>query len=131
MKTETEKMIKGTGIDIVEIKRMEHWLSDVKLLERFFHPGEISYSLSKGKSAAQSLAVRFAAKEAFGKALGTGMKNISLNDIMVYNDENGRPDIKLSGSAKKMLEESGADKVHVSLSHEKENAVAMVILEEA
>ena len=124
-------MIKGTGIDIVEIKRMEPWLSNKKLLERFFHSEEISYSLSRGKNAAGSLAARFAAKEAFGKALGTGIKNISLNDIMVFNNENGKPEIKLFGSAEKKLEESGAQKVHISLSHEKENAIAMIILEEA
>ena len=124
-------MIKGTGIDIVEIKRMEHWLSNPGLLNRFFHSEEISYSLSRGKSAAQSLAARFAAKEAFAKALGNGMKNISLNDIMVYNNENGKPEIKLSGQAKNKFDESGADKIHVSLSHERDNAVAMIILEEA
>ena len=124
-------MIKGTGIDIVEIKRMEPWLSNTKLLERFFHSDEISYSLSMGKNAAGSLAARFAAKEAFGKALGTGIKNISINDIMVFNDENGKPEIKLFGSAKKKLEESGAQKIHISLSHERENAIAMIILEEA
>ncbi|MCL2266229.1 MAG: holo-ACP synthase [Treponema sp.] len=124
-------MIKGTGIDIVEIKRMEHWLTNAKLLERFFHADEISYSLSRGKNAAHSLAARFAAKEAFAKALGTGLKNMALNDIMVFNSASGRPEIRLFGSAKKKLEESGAQKVHVSLSHEKENAVAMIILEEA
>ena len=124
-------MIKGTGIDIVEIKRMEHWMSDRKLLERFFHSDEIAYSLSRGKNAAQSLAARFAAKEALGKALGTGLKNISLNDILVVNDSNGKPQLKLSGSAEEKLQESGARKIHISLSHEKKNAIAMIILEEA
>ena len=122
-------MIKGTGVDIVEIKRMEHWLSNTKLLERFFHSDEVIYSLSRGKNAAHSLAARFAAKEALGKALGTGIKNISLNDILVYNDENGKPEMRLFGSAKGKLEKSGAQKIHVSLSHEKQNAIAMIILE--
>ena len=123
-------MIKGTGIDIVQIKRMEKWLSDIMLLKRFFHQDEIIYAQSLGKNAAASLAARFAAKEAYGKALGTGLANLSLNEIMVFNNNNGKPEIKLFGSAYSALEKSGSNKVHISLTHEKDNAVAIVILEE-
>ena len=123
-------MIAGIGIDIVEIKRMQPWTGNSKLLQRFFHPDELAASLSRGNSAAQSLAARFAAKEAFGKALGTGITNIALKDIMVTNRENGKPEIRLFGTAQKAFEKSGADRVHISLSHEKENAIAMVVLEE-
>lgn len=121
-------MIKGIGIDIVHVNRMERWLANSKLLERFFHPDELTTALSR-KNSAQSLAARFAAKEAFCKALGTGIAEIALKDIMVYNNENGKPELKLFGTAQKALEKTGADMVHISLTHEKDNAVAMIVLE--
>ncbi|MCL2809268.1 MAG: holo-ACP synthase [Treponema sp.] len=130
-------MITGIGIDIVQIQRMEHWLTNTKLLERFFHTDELVIVSNKEKNAAQRqaasqrLAARFAAKEAFGKALGTGLANINLKDIIVINNENGKPEVKLTGTARKAMEKSGADKVHISLSHEKENAIAMIVLEGA
>jgi holo-[acyl-carrier protein] synthase len=122
-------MIKGIGIDIVEIKRMESWIGDPNLLKRYFHNDEILSASQKKTSIAQTLAARFAAKEAFGKALGTGLSQIALKDIMIYNDENGKPEIKLFGTALAAFEKSGAAKIHVSLSHEKENAVCLIILE--
>jgi len=122
-------MIIGIGIDIVQINRMHQWLENKKLMERYFHNDEISLVLSRGNNAIQTLAVRFAAKEALGKALGTGLANITLKDIMVVNDKNGKPEIKLFGTAQKALEIYGVNRVHVSLSHEKENAVAMIVLE--
>jgi holo-[acyl-carrier protein] synthase len=123
-------MITGIGIDIVQIKRMDRWLADAKLLRRFFHPDEIEFAMSEGKSASQALAARFAAKEAFGKALGTGLANLKLAEIMVMKENNGKPELKLMGSARTALEKSGAGKAHISLSHERENALAMVVLEE-
>ncbi len=75
------------------------------------------------------MAARFAAKEAFGKALGTGLKGIVLKDIMVENKHNGQPVIVLFESARLALEKSGAAKIHVSLTHETDNAVAMIVLE--
>jgi len=122
-------MITGIGVDIVRVSRMERWLENTKLLEKYFHNDEISYVLSGKKNAAERLAVRFAAKEALGKALGTGLSNISLKDIAVINNENGKPQMNLFGSAQNILEKSGAQKIHISLSHEKENAIAMVVLE--
>jgi holo-[acyl-carrier protein] synthase len=122
-------MITGVGIDMVRVDRMEKWLINLKLLQRYFHHDELEIIFSRGKTAAQSLAARFAAKEAFGKALGTGLANIALKDIMVLNSD-GRPEIKLCGTAQKALEKSGADRMHISLTHERENAVAMVVLEE-
>jgi len=121
-------MITGIGIDIVRVNRMERWLNNLKLLQRYFHNDEIEIIFSRGKSAAQSLAVRFAAKEAFGKALGTGLANITLKDIMILSGD-GKPEIELRGSAQKALEKSGAVRMHISLTHERENAVAIVVLE--
>jgi holo-[acyl-carrier protein] synthase len=108
---------------------MEHWLANAKLLQRFFHPDEISFAIESGKRAPQTLAARFAAKEAFGKALGTGLSNLKLAEIAVINENNGKPELKLYGTARQALENSGANRVHISLSHEKENALAMVVLE--
>jgi len=122
-------MITGVGIDMVYIKRMERWLLNSNLLERYFHPEEIRSVASRGKSGAQSLAVRFAAKEAFGKALGTGLCGITLKDIAVHNDGGGKPELKLTGTARLALDKSGADKVHISLTHERETAIAMIVLE--
>ena len=122
-------MITGIGIDIVQIERMERWLDNTKLLERYFHSEEIALAFSRGKAAALTLSARFAAKEAFGKALGTGLAQIVLKDIMVLNKENGKPYILLKGTAQKAFEDSDANRVHISLSHEKENAIAMIVLE--
>jgi len=122
-------MITGIGIDIVEIKRMERWIEDPKLLNRYFNNDELKSISEKKTSMAQTLAARFAAKEAFGKALGTGLAQIALKDIMIINNESGKPEIKFSGSAKEAFDKSGALKAHVSLSHEKENAIAIIILE--
>jgi holo-[acyl-carrier protein] synthase len=122
-------MIIGIGVDVVHVSRLERWKSNPGLLERYFHPQELSAALSRGPGAVLSLAARFAAKEAFGKALGTGLMGIVLKDIMVLNSHNGRPEIALRGSAGAALRKSGATKVHISLTHERDNAVAMVILE--
>ena len=122
-------MIVGIGIDVVHVERMTRWRESPGLLERYFHKDELSSALSRGSGAVLSLAARFAAKEAFGKALGTGLTGIVLKDIIVANRHNGRPEIRVMGTALEALENSGANKVHLSLTHEKDNAIAMVILE--
>jgi holo-[acyl-carrier protein] synthase len=109
---------------------MERWLATPGLLERFFHPQELAASLSRGKGSTHSLAARFAAKEAFGKALGTGLAGIVLKDIIVINSNNGRPEIQVVNTALGALEKSGANRMHLSLTHEHEYAAAMVVLEE-
>ena len=122
-------MITGIGVDVVHAGRMERWRNTPGILERYFHPMELSDALSKGSSVVLSLAARFAAKEAFGKALGTGLAGIVLKDIMVKNHHNGKPEIEIFGSALAAFSKSGANRIHVSLTHEKENATAMVLLE--
>jgi holo-[acyl-carrier protein] synthase len=123
-------VIKGIGVDAVYVHRMKKWRETPGLLERYFQNEELSAALEKGNSADQSLAARFAAKEAFGKALGTGLRGIVLKDIMVKNKHNGQPEILVSGTALSALENSGAWKIHVSLTHEKDYAIAMVVLED-
>jgi len=122
-------MITGIGVDVVQVNRMNKWLEKKGLLEKHFHNDELSKILNGQKNAARSLAAKFAAKEAFGKALGTGMRGISLKDILVLNNENGKPRLVLLDTARKKFEESGAQKIHVSLSHEREYAAAVIILE--
>ncbi len=91
---------------------------------------EREYCESKGAAAAQSYAGRFAAKEAFLKALKTGWRGkITWHDIEVSNDEEGVPSFEVSGEAKKLLDELGADHIHLSISHTTEHATAHVILE--
>jgi len=124
-------VIKGVGLDVVHIDRMKHWNSIPGIFERFFHHAELEESRSRGESSMHlSLAARFAAKEAFGKALGTGLKGIKLSDIRVKTNHNGKPDIVVYGTAAKALEESEGTLLHVSLTHERDNALAVVILEE-
>lgn len=122
-------MILGLGIDIVHVSRLEHWLRDESLLRRFFHPSEVDASLTRGHGAALSLAARFAAKEAFGKALGSGLKGMKLHDIQVINNHNGKPAVILHGTAKAAFESFGGESLHLSLTHERDNAVAVVVVE--
>ena len=122
-------MIIGIGIDIVRIDRMKKWIVRPLLMERYFHEKEIENVKSKEAGAAMFFAARFAAKEAFGKALGTGLMGISLKEIQVENNIHGKPMIILYGRAKEALEKTGGTKVHVSLTHETDNALAVVIIE--
>jgi holo-[acyl-carrier protein] synthase len=108
---------------------MKRWRGIPGLLERYFHPEELSAALGKGNGADLSLAARFAAKEAFGKALGTGLAGIVLKDIMVISNSNGKPEIHVVNTALEALEKNGANRVHLSLTHEKDYAAAMVVLE--
>jgi holo-[acyl-carrier protein] synthase len=123
-------MILGIGIDVVHVRRIRHWLTTAGLVDRFFHPGEIATVKERGDAAALSLAARFAAKEAFGKASGTGLTGISLRDIQVTNNHNGRPEIRLYGSALARLESMGGRTVHISLTHESDNAIAVAVIED-
>jgi holo-[acyl-carrier protein] synthase len=122
-------MIIGTGIDIVRIDRMKKWIVRPLLMERYFHEKEIENSRLKGAGSAMFFAARFAAKEAFGKALGTGLMGISLKEIHLENTTHGKPIINLYGKAKEAFEKTGGTKIHVSLTHETDNALAIVIIE--
>ncbi len=122
-------MIYGIGSDIAEVKRFEKWVKNPQMIDRFFNEREVS----KGKNIfamCQHLAVRFAAKEAFSKALGTGLSGFDLKDVYITKDENGKPFLNFQKSAINLLKERcGECRVHVSLSHEKEYAVAFVVIE--
>ena len=122
-------MILGIGIDVVHVYRLKRWEKIPGLLLRFFHDDELRVALPKGEAGILSLAARFAAKEAFGKALGTGLHGFSLKEIAVMNDELGKPHLHLFGRAQEALEQLGGENVLISLSHERDNALAMVVIE--
>ena len=93
----------GVGADIVKIKRIKKSLKKKALVKRLFNKEEI-FKCSKIKNSANCFAKRFAAKEAFSKALGTGIsKGIKFNEIVVSNRRNGKPVIKLINDTKKKL----------------------------
>ncbi|MEN6499057.1 MAG: holo-ACP synthase [Rectinema sp.] len=123
-------MISGLGIDIVHVDRIRRWVDNPAILKRFFHPLEIETAQMRNKGMALSLAARFAAKEAFGKALGTGLAHFALVEVAVINDSRGRPSLRLEGNARREFERHGGGTIHLSMTHEGDNAVAVVILEQ-
>jgi holo-[acyl-carrier protein] synthase len=126
-------MIYGTGIDIVDISRFERFVREDNqpLFRRVFTPDEQAYCAAKRHSA-QHFALRFAAKEAFLKAVGTGLRDgISWRDMEVVNDTLGKPELKLYGRAEELFREKGLQRIFLSLSHDGNYAVASVTLEGA
>ena len=124
-------MIKGIGIDIVEIKRIkkiiEKW--GMKFSHRVFTCNEREYC-EKKKFSHQSYAARFAAKEAFLKALGIGLRGVSWKEIEITTDSFGKPEIKAQGKLKNILKKQKVNQIFLTLSHSRKYAVAQVILEE-
>ena len=121
-------MIFGIGTDIIEIERVRHAIESRHFIERVYTQSEIDYCDSRGLQAAASYAVRFAGKEAFFKALGTGII-CKLNLIEIINDELGCPHINLSGKAAELSSELNINKIHISLSHSRDYATAVCVLE--
>ena len=119
----------GIGTDIVDISRIKKILNK-KFISRIFSVKEIQYCESKtDKSAYYSK--RFAAKEAFTKALGTGIsKGISFNEISINNNKDGAPFIELLGNTKTIVKKliKKKNKIYLSLSDEKKYAIAMVVI---
>ncbi|MEO8041608.1 MAG: holo-ACP synthase [Acidobacteriota bacterium] len=124
-------MIVSIGIDIVEVYRIAETMARTpRFAERVFTDRERKYCDMKGAAAAQSYAGRFAAKEAFLKALQTGWRGkITWQDIEILSDDQGVPSLHISGEAKTLFENSGAIEAHISISHTSEHAVAQVIFE--
>ena len=124
-------MIRGIGVDIVKVDRIERAVErwGYRFLKRIFTPAEIERCQQRARPA-QCLALRFAAKEAFAKALGLGMrKGLRWRDIEVVHDDLGKPDLLLHNQAQRLLEAVEASRTWLSLSDERESAVAVVVLE--
>jgi holo-[acyl-carrier protein] synthase len=124
-------MIRGVGTDIVAVGRIERASRRCpELLERLFTATERAYC-EKQHRCFESYAARFAAKEALLKALGTGGRDgISWQDMEVVRDGRGRPELVLGGQALEAARRRGVNAVHLSLSHSREYATAVVVLEE-
>ncbi len=117
--------IYGIGTDIIEISRIEKAINRTKIFkEKVYSKKEIEH-IEKKKNSYVSYAGRFAAKEAFSKAMGTGVRGFLLKDIEILNDELGKPVVYLYNEIKKLAE---GLKIQISISHSKEYAVSTVVL---
>ena len=126
-------MIHGIGTDIVAVARLRASLDrhGERFAARILTEAELA-GFRQHANPANFLAKRFAAKEAMAKALGTGFRDgLSLHDIAVSNDELGKPSLVLSESLQRRLRAEGVTGTHLSLSDEREYAVAFVIVERA
>jgi holo-[acyl-carrier protein] synthase len=122
-------MILGIGIDISEIKKIEESIRSEAFQRKVFTPAELK-SVEEFKNKAGHLAGKFAAKEAFMKALGAGIRQeVWFTQIEVLNDGSGKPFVNVIGEARARLDAGGARQVHISISHSGGMAVAVVILE--
>ncbi len=122
-------MIFGIGVDIAKVSRFEKWVKKEEMLSRFFNESEIK-EFSSTQAACEHYAARFAAKEALGKALGTGIIGFDLKDVYIQNSESGKPELFVQGKILDLLKNKCENPIiHVSLSHEKEYATAFVVIE--
>lgn len=124
-------MIVGIGVDIVDIRRVRAVLErrGDRFVHRVFTSEEQDYCRAH-RDPSPYFAARFAAKEALFKALGTGWaRGVTWRDAEVQRQESGAPRLTLTGCARKLADERGAQRIHVSLSHAEEAAIAIVILE--
>ncbi|HSL28675.1 MAG TPA: holo-ACP synthase [Anaerolineales bacterium] len=115
----------ATGVDLIEIARIEEVVArhGKHYLERVFTPAELEHC---GKRT-ESLAGRFAAKEAVAKALGSGIGDVSWTEIEVLGDEQNAPVLKLYGAAESRAQELGLTSWSVSISHSQSHSVAFVV----
>jgi len=122
-----KSMLEGLGIDMVEVDRIKKVLDrwGERFLHRVFTSEERDYCKRKAHPE-QSLAARFAAKEAVLKAIGTGLSGgIRWTDVKIVNDKSGKPEVRLD---KKIIQRIGDKKILLSISHTKEFAIAFAIL---
>jgi holo-[acyl-carrier protein] synthase len=114
---------RGIGIDMLEISRIQKSALNPRFLSRVFGEQELAIYEQRGKPAS-FLAANFCAKEAFSKAIGTGIRGFELKDVQLLRDEPGKPYLELYGKAKEL---AGNMNFEVSVSHTKEHAIAIVI----
>lgn len=124
-------MILGIGSDLAEVPRIRASRERFgeRFLRRVYTENEIAYSLSKA-NADERLAARFAAKEAGMKALGTGLSGgVTWKDFAVGRERSGKPTLTLSGAAADLAGRRGIERIHLTLTHTKETAMAVVVME--
>jgi holo-[acyl-carrier protein] synthase len=125
-------LVIGLGTDLIEIARIERSVERFgdAFLRRVYTPGEIAYCQRK-KNAAESLAARFAAKEAGAKALGTGIsRGVSWREFEVRRNRGERPELHLSGRAAEIAAGLGVRRISLSLSHSRTMSIAVVVAED-
>jgi len=122
----------GVGVDIIDNSRIKKSITNKRFLEKIYSEKEI-FNSKKTKNKTEYFSKRFAAKEAFSKALGTGFRNnLSFNDITVLNDKYGKPFIMVNKKLKKILSKKFKTKnvnIFLSLSDEKKHSIAFVVVE--
>ena len=116
------------GIDMATVSRIEKSCQKESFRNHVFTQAELDLFFNREKPKYSSLAANFAAKEAFSKALGTGIRGFNINEIEVLRDELGAPYFNFYGKAAEIVSANGY-KAKVSLSHEGDAAIAMVLLE--
>jgi holo-[acyl-carrier protein] synthase len=124
-------MVIGVGTDLIEIARIEQSVARYgeHFVARIFTAAEVEYCRRK-KNAAESFAARFAAKEAGAKALGTGIsRGIGWLDLEVVHEPGGRPALALRGRAAERAKQIGVARVSLSLTHSRDTALAVVVME--
>ena len=124
-------MIVGSGIDLMEIARIQQSVERFgkRFLDRVYTAAEQAYCMRK-RNAAESLAARFAAKEAGAKALGTGIsRGVSWLEIEVIREAGGRPTIRFHGRAGELAERMGVAQIALSITHTATLSMASVVLE--
>jgi holo-[acyl-carrier protein] synthase len=126
-------MIYGIGIDLVKVARLAAAIErhGERFLARVFTPREIAHCRRKRRGRDSAFALRFAAKEAFSKALGVGLRRggIRWNEVEVIPDPMGKPELAVSGRAAELCAAAQITNMHLSLSDENDQALAVVILE--
>lgn len=125
-------MVVGLGVDIVQNDRIQGIIDKWgdKFLDKIFTETELDF-INRHEQKLQRYASNYAVKEAFVKALGTGFRNgINFHNIQVRRDELGKPFIELMGTTKSFAEQKGINKIHTTISHEKDYSVAVVIFED-
>ena len=129
-RTEMEMQMLGIGCDLADVERIEKAIARKGFKEGVFTPEEITFCTGSHGDKVQSYAARFAAKEAFLKAIGTGLRGGGqLTEISVANDELGKPELKVTGYYASYIEKLGVKKIHLTLSHTATTAMAVVVLE--
>jgi holo-[acyl-carrier protein] synthase len=125
-------MIFGTGLDIIEIKRIKKSIEKYspRFESKIFTDGEIDYCQSQADPG-KHFAARFAVKEAVSKSLGTGINHdVGFKDIEVINQTSGKPIVKMGGRGKILFEKLNLKSIHISISHDRHYAIAHAIAEQ-
>jgi holo-[acyl-carrier protein] synthase len=124
-------MIAGIGIDLIEVKKIARSISSEMYLRKVFTEAEIA-ECRLATNSAERFAGKFAAKEALMKAIGKGIRQgVWFTQIEVLNEASGAPYIRVNSEVETSLNELGVKKIHISITHTKSNAAAIVILEQS